>query len=219
MDKSYLLHNLKIVDNAEEDHGMLDLEFQNIRCEDRDLIADVIETARYVGEVNPGTFITKYENVSLTGAGGGGGGDDVILLKESNYTIQSGDTNTAAVNLETINVTNDIITEELKNDGLLIFKVQRTAPGPSNSFYGLLYTVPIMNSQTSFAPGYGFKQRDGYRAWLNDGRINSGIYPSNISCNYSEHKISLTMIKQYNANYTPNWDNATYNFKMFLAKI
>lgn len=71
MDKSYLLHNLKIIDSAEEDHGMLDLEFQNIRYEGRDLIADVIETARYVGEVNPSTFTAKYENVSLTGAGGG----------------------------------------------------------------------------------------------------------------------------------------------------
>ena len=70
MDKSYLLHNLKIVDNAEEDHGMLDLEFQNIHYEGNDLIADVIETARYIGEVNPGTFAAKHENVSLTGAGG-----------------------------------------------------------------------------------------------------------------------------------------------------
>lgn len=70
MDKSYLLHNLKIVDNVEEDHGMLDLEFQNIHYEGRDLIADVIETTRYIGEVNPGIFTTKYENVSLTGAGG-----------------------------------------------------------------------------------------------------------------------------------------------------
>ena len=96
MDKSYLLHNLKIVDNAEEDHGMLDLEFQNIRYEGGDLIADVIETARYVGEVNPGIFTTKYENVSLTGAGGGGGPQlglyDVTIINETaeTKTIQSG---------------------------------------------------------------------------------------------------------------------------------
>ena len=69
MDKSYLLHNLKIVDNAEEDHGMLDLEFQNIRYEDYDLIADVIETSRFVGNVNPGTYVSKHENVNLYGSG------------------------------------------------------------------------------------------------------------------------------------------------------
>lgn len=95
MDKSYLLHNLKIVDNAEEDHEMLDLEFQNIRYEGRDLIADVIETARYVGEVNPGTFTAKHEDVSLTGAGGGGpqiGLYDVTLINTTSSTksISSG---------------------------------------------------------------------------------------------------------------------------------
>lgn len=94
MDKSYLLHNLKIVDNAEEDHGMLDLEFQNIHYEDRDLIADVIETTRYVGEVNPGTFITKHENVNLTGASGGPqiGLYDVTLINttSSNKSITRG---------------------------------------------------------------------------------------------------------------------------------
>lgn len=94
MDKSYLLHNLKIVDNAEEDHGMLDLEFQNIHYEGRDLIADVIETARYVGEVNPSTFTTKHENVSLTSAGGGPqiGLYDVTLINTTSSTksISSG---------------------------------------------------------------------------------------------------------------------------------
>lgn len=89
MDKSYLLHNLKIIDSAEEDHGMLDLEFQNIRYEGRDLIADVIETARYVGEVNPSTSTTKYENVSLTGAGGGPQIKlyDVTLINTTSSTI------------------------------------------------------------------------------------------------------------------------------------
>lgn len=83
MDKSYLLHNLKIVDNAEEDHKMLDLEFQNIHYDGSDLIADVIETARYVGEVNPGIFTTKHENVNLTGGGGSHTGEVTITLKNN----------------------------------------------------------------------------------------------------------------------------------------
>ena len=217
MDKSYLLHNLKIVDNAEEDHGILDLEFQNIRYENRDLIADVIETARYVGEANPGTFITKHNDVSLTGAGGGGG---MILLKESNYRIASGDTDTNLVDIDSFDVTNDMIDEDLKNNGLVIFNVERSSK-IADAYYGTTLIIPIMNSQTSFAPGYTFKIKPGtnYRGWLNDGRIQDGIYPHTISCNYAEHKISITIGKRYNAPRTPNWDNATYNVKVYLTKI
>lgn len=68
MDKSYLLHNLKVYDNAEEGANTLDLRFENIHYDDNwNIISDVYEINHFSGNENPGEFVTLHENVSLTG--------------------------------------------------------------------------------------------------------------------------------------------------------
>ena len=76
MDKEYLIHNIKLEDNPDDQHITMDLKISDIQFPDSDITADIgidLYSDGYLAQSN------SYDDVSLTGAGGGGGGISPFL--------------------------------------------------------------------------------------------------------------------------------------------
>lgn len=215
MEKEYLIHNIELADNPGDQHITMDLKFSDLQFQNNDLTSDVeidFYENGYLAQSD------TYDDVSLTGAGGGGGGTSPLLLAEKTYTIENGDTSTTSTVIDTFSVTNDNIQNSLKENGILIISVERTNKITS-AFYGSTTIIPFMNSQTTFNAGYAYKITSENRAWLTDGRMQYGLYIKQLSVDYDNNIISIDIAKKYDASYTPNWDNATYNVKIYIATL
>lgn len=82
MDKEYLIHNIDYKDNPEDQHLTVDITLSNLDVSGQDVTADVgIDT--YVNGTPARS--SKYEDVSLTGAGGGG----VLPVEKCTITFQN----------------------------------------------------------------------------------------------------------------------------------
>lgn len=73
MDKEYLIHNIDYKDNPEDQHQTIDITISDLELTAQDLTA-TIGLDMYVNGAPAGS--SKYEDVSLTGAGGDGGMED-----------------------------------------------------------------------------------------------------------------------------------------------